>query len=285
MSLAAENLYVTQSAISNAIKKLEEELGILVLDRLKNGVYLTAAGQEILHIGKNILLEVKEVEQIAAKYQKQEAAAYEGKLTIEMSPQFMLYLIPDVVANFRKCYPQIMLDVYERNPAEIYKNLNEQQFDLYFFLMISKVDDEEKMQALFWGSDYEIQPLGTYRLYAYVDEGHPLAALDSVSLSELLPYTIGMLQYDQNDQEHVTRIFGEIKPPYVFRTNSIYLLLDQIKKGQCIGIVPSVGNVPNGLKRVPIRNNVRVMTYLSYHKNTANIALINQFLTILKKEL
>lgn len=282
ISLAAENLYVTQSAISNAIKKLEEELRVMLLNRMKHGVYLTAAGREIMQVGQDVLLKVMEIEQIAQKYQQQEAFEYEGKLTIETSPQFMLYMIPDAIANFATQYPQVMLEIYERNPAEIYDSIHERKFDLYFFLEISSLDDDDRVQERFDTAVFEVQILGTYKPYAYVGVHHPLSSQNAVTLNELLPYTIGALQYGQDDREHVIKIFGSIKPARILKTNSIYLLMDQIKRSQCIGIGPSIGRPINGIQKIPIRNNVRVTTYLCYAKDTANLNLIKQFLSILR---
>lgn len=283
ISLAAENLYVTQSAISNAVKKLEEELGVQLLERLKHGVYLTAAGREIMAVGQHILLEMQEITEICAKHQSQADLAYEGRLSIEASPQFMMYSLPEAAADFRAQFPDVALEVYECNPAEICDSISARAFDIYLFLCIDGVEKPEKFQDIFADEGLVIQELGAYKPYVYVGESHPLAAKQAVSLEELLPYAIGVLQYEKDAPEHLLKIFGELKPARILRTNSIYLLVDQIKRGECIGIVPSVGKNLDGIQKIALRNAVRVSIYLCYAKHTANDMLVKQFLDILKK--
>ena len=72
ISIAAENLYVSQPSISEAIKKLEGELGIKLLERTKTGSYLTPIGKSIAEQAVRVIEETAKIHQLVAEHQKNE---------------------------------------------------------------------------------------------------------------------------------------------------------------------------------------------------------------------
>lgn len=103
ISKAAENMYVSQSAITQSIKKLETELGGTLFYRNKNGVELTEEGKHIYEYVKDSIETMSNAENIFSKYVNLE----KGKIRIGGSNSLVSSLILDPLLNFIKKYPGI----------------------------------------------------------------------------------------------------------------------------------------------------------------------------------
>src|SRR5258708_106826 len=167
-SRAAEKLYRTQPAISQAIRKLENEVGESLFDRSSRDGALTDAGQ-ILQDYAQRLLNLRGDAQTALKELRE---LHKGKLSIAANEFTCLYLLP-MLAEFRRVYPMIKIAVLRslgsRIPDDVVKHGAE--------LGVLSFDPEEAL----------LRSIVIYRdeLAFVVHPGHPLASQDEVSISQL----------------------------------------------------------------------------------------------------
>jgi len=124
-TLAAEKCFVTQPTLSMQIQKIEEELNILIFDRSKKPIQLTAIGQKIVEQAKNIVNEAGKIKDIV-EFQK---GFIGGEFRLGIIPTIMPTLLPMFLNNFIKKYPKIKLIIEELNTAEIITRLKNGHLD------------------------------------------------------------------------------------------------------------------------------------------------------------
>lgn len=106
-SLAAEQLYLTQPAVSKRIATLETELGAVLFDRIARRISLTEAGRELLPRAKAILHEIDDSRRLISNLSGRVA----GRLSIGTSHHIGLHRLPPVLRQFTKTYPEVALDL------------------------------------------------------------------------------------------------------------------------------------------------------------------------------
>jgi len=106
-SLAAEQLYLTQPAVSKRIATLERELGAALFDRIARRVNLTEAGREFLPRAKAILCEIEDSRRLISNL----TGTVAGQLSIGTSHHIGLHRLPPVLRQFSKAWPDVALDL------------------------------------------------------------------------------------------------------------------------------------------------------------------------------
>jgi LysR family hydrogen peroxide-inducible transcriptional activator len=124
-TLAAEKCFVTQPTLSMQIQKIEEELNILIFDRSKKPIQLTAIGQKIVEQAKNIVNEAGKIKDIV-EFQK---GFIGGEFRLGIIPTVMPTLLPMFLNNFIKKYPKIKLNIEELSTSEIITKLKNGHLD------------------------------------------------------------------------------------------------------------------------------------------------------------
>ena len=106
-SLAAEQLYLTQPAVSKRVATLEAELGTTLFDRIARRVSLTEAGRALLPRAKTILREIEDSRRLISNL----TGTMAGQLNIGTSHHIGLHRLPPVLRQFSKSYPDVVLDL------------------------------------------------------------------------------------------------------------------------------------------------------------------------------
>jgi LysR family hydrogen peroxide-inducible transcriptional activator len=107
--MAADQCAVTQPALSMQIKELERELGIELVERRGNSVVLTQAGQEIAERADAILRQVRELSELA----RQHHGVLSGPLRLGIIPSVAPYLLPAILTETERRYPELDLQIRE----------------------------------------------------------------------------------------------------------------------------------------------------------------------------
>jgi len=125
-SKAAEELFISQPAVTNHIKELESKLNVTLFERKGNKIYLTEAGKIAYNHLKPIRQLYRELEFDLERLND----TFKGTLRIGASSTISQYLIPRVVAAFYKRYPKIELYLLNGNSFEMEQKLLENEIDL-----------------------------------------------------------------------------------------------------------------------------------------------------------
>ena len=123
---AADATFVSQSAFSNAIKELENTLGVQLVDRTNRQVTITAIGQQVATQARLVLSDLDDLVQIAAG----DKQPLTGELRLGVIPTIAPFLLPRVLPRLRRAYPQLKLYLTEDQTDRIHARLMGGEIDL-----------------------------------------------------------------------------------------------------------------------------------------------------------
>ncbi len=166
---AAAASFVSQPTLSTQIRKLEEELGVALVERTPRRVLLTEVGREIVARAREVLNETEQIRAIARRTRDPES----GTVRLGIFPTLGPYLLPHVLGTLRERFPKLELLLVEEKTAEVLARLREGRLDAGI-LALPVHDDTLHAEFLFE------EPF----LLA-VPEAHPLASRPALKLGDL----------------------------------------------------------------------------------------------------
>lgn len=170
-SRAAEELYLSQPTVSIQLKKLEEALGVDLLEQLGKKIYLTQAG-ELLYPYVNRIFSLATEADLAVQELK---GLRSGRIIIGASTTPGIYLLPSIISSFQQNYPRLEISLEISNTHQVQEHLLLNQLDL------GVVGEELTIDP-----QLIIQPLLADELLIIAAKEHPLALRKSVSFAEFL---------------------------------------------------------------------------------------------------
>ncbi len=123
---AAERLFLTQSAVSHQIARLEQEMGVELFDRRGRSVSLTIPGQALAPHARRIFAAMEE----ATVMVRQSIRPDQGRLRIGASPSACQYIIPEALREFRESFPNYSLSIIPGDSPAVVQQLLEGSIDL-----------------------------------------------------------------------------------------------------------------------------------------------------------
>ena len=124
-SLAAEHCFVTQPSLSMQVKALEEELGVVLLDRSKKPVIPTEAGDVVLERARETLRAYNNIRESVAELKGETS----GKLRLGVIPTIAPYLLHKFIPAFVRDYPKVELEISEMITSDIVEALKRDRID------------------------------------------------------------------------------------------------------------------------------------------------------------
>jgi DNA-binding transcriptional LysR family regulator len=134
-SAVAEQLGITQPALSKQIMLLEKEIGIKLFNRKASPISLTAAGEHFISEAKELLYKEDQLIKSLEEYKSGE----KGTLTIGITPFRSSYLMADIVSRVRSVYPKVKIKIFEESSDILRKGAAEGKYDFAIFNL--PVDD------------------------------------------------------------------------------------------------------------------------------------------------
>ena len=189
-SKAAEACFVSQPTLSTQIKKLEDELGVQLVERSPRKIMLTPVGEEIAERARLILSDVDQIRAVA----RRAGDPADGNLRLGLFPTLAPYFLPHVIPNIRKQYPNLRLQLAEEKTEDILKML--QQGELDAALLALPINDD--------GLDMEI--LFEEPFVMALPGGHPLEAKDQITLKDLNGNELLLLDEGHCLREHALEV-------------------------------------------------------------------------------
>lgn len=133
---AAQNCHVTQPTLSMMIKKLEEELGVLIFDRTIQPVEPTNIGKKLIIQAHTILSEAAIMRDLVLE----EKVTVSGPLSLGIIPTLAPYLIPSFLPGFLQAFPEIELKISEYTTEELVEQLKSRHLDIG--ILVTPLDDK-----------------------------------------------------------------------------------------------------------------------------------------------
>lgn len=180
---AAKLLYISQPSLSKQIKALEQNLGIMILNRENNKISLTENGTVFLQYAERILALCEESCRAIIDLKNGER----GNLTVGASQTIGTYLMPRVLALFAQTYPQINLNVQVSSTRIIAKNLRNREIDIA--VVGGEIPEELK-------KNLNIEDFVEDEFSLIISKSHPFAAKKKITKKDL--YHLNFITLNSN---------------------------------------------------------------------------------------
>ncbi|MBR1793574.1 MAG: LysR family transcriptional regulator [Bacteroidales bacterium] len=239
-SLAAQDCFVVQSTLSQQIKQLEEDLGVQLFERIGKRISLTEAGRQFLPFARQMLE--------TAEQGRQQLHDMEGLKTgrLRIGATYGLsVLLTKTMQLFCPQYPDIQFDVQFESADKLTSLLHNREID--FALTYNLLTNDPLLEEV---------PLFESRLCAVVADGHPLAEIKEVRLSQLKTFLVAIPAKGMNARTIVDGLLRkhavDLRP--LMEINEIYTMIHMVKSCQLVAILPeSVIYEEEGYRAIPIR--------------------------------
>jgi DNA-binding transcriptional LysR family regulator len=217
---AAHRLGISQSAVSHAIRSLEQELGVELLHRHQAQVELSDIGQQLLGRARAMLGLANTLHQEAADARGMRT----GTLRIgSFGPTSSMRLLPKILKGYRAAHPGIEVHIHEGPDRQVIQWLDDRRIDVGFVVLpLERFDTFALMED---------------QMVALLPAGHPLAEYEAVSLEQLCsdPFVLT----EAGSSELVSRLFSSarLSPNVRFRCSQLISTLDTVGRGDGVTVV------------------------------------------------
>ncbi|MBV6288919.1 LysR family transcriptional regulator [Pseudomonas aegrilactucae] len=176
---AAQSLHIAQPALSMAVTRLEEELGVMLFNRIGRRVTTTAEGERYLARVESALRELD----TARQELRDMVDLQSGEVRLGIPPMFGLYYLPTLLSAFRQAYPGVIMSVAEGSADDISQRLERREIDLALL--------ESRRVTSTWDSVL----LGEDEMVLCMHPDHPLATRPHLEAADL--HEVDMAVFDQ----------------------------------------------------------------------------------------
>lgn len=226
---AAEACFVTQPTLTMQVRKLEEELNVVLFDRRKQPIRPTDTGVAVIAHARSILHEAEQLKGTIDEIQHGMA----GEARIGIIPTLAPYLLPLFLTRFAADNPAIQLAVDERKTSGILKGLR--RGDLDIGILVTPVD----------AAEFEEVPLFKEPFLGYLPKGHALWKRASLQRSDLQDQAIWVLREGHCFREQTLSLCDRPSAAgfdnLLYESGSIETLKQLVRNGSGMTLVPELG--------------------------------------------
>jgi len=236
---AAEKCFVTQPTLSMQLKKMEEELGIIIFDRSKQPVIPTEAGKTIIEQARLVLQEAKKIKLLADETK----ATISGELRIGVIPTISPYLLPRFAGEFKKKFPHIHVIVEEIITESIEEKLRKDLLDVG--ILVTPLHNKAIIE----------QPLYYEEMMVYSNATHPLVTKPVIKIKDIATPEMWLLSDGHCFRHQVVNLcdlhhMESDKLPFEFEGGSLDTLMKIIDKEGGFTLIPELAALDVPEKRI-----------------------------------
>ena len=227
VSGAAHDLSISQSSVTEAIKELEQDLGVTLFERHSRGLSITHKGQQFLRHATRILADVGDARRTFAESQEIKG----GRLQLGVTSLVAGYVLSDVLARYRRAFPGVDVSAIEDNGDYLEHLLIGGELDVAV-MVTSNLKDRLALQA-------EILEVSPYRVWLPL--GHKLASADIISVADIAREPLIMLTVDEIE-ENTGKLLSALgaRPQVAFRTRSVEAVRSLVATGAGVALLPDL---------------------------------------------
>jgi DNA-binding transcriptional LysR family regulator len=261
---AAERLYITQPPLSQQVRELEEELGVVLFLRDRKHVELTASGQVLLGKARSVVTQVAEIKEVASRASHGQAGRVRIGVAIGLANS-----IRHLVGAYAKKFPKVEIlcqDLYSRSQNKL---LRTREIDVG--IVRARVDLRLAFEQLFEEC-----------LFVALLKTGPLARRKKLSVKELAGQTLLLPDRANSLNEKVLQMYREAGVvPKVLHTTSLPHEAGAmlVTSGKGIYILPGTAQHPpapgSGITAVPLDNAPRIPVYMAWRRGEASMVILN----------
>lgn len=232
---AATALNYAQSSVSKMIADLEKEWNIILLERDRKGVHLTASGEKILPYARNLIDDYRRLE----SYVDDLNGVQTGTIRIGTFASVAINWLPNIFAEFQKDFPMIEYEMLMGEYEEIEQWIEEGRVDCGFLSLPTK----NKLDTVSLKQD---------EYFVVLPKNHPLAEKEKIDVHNLENQPFMLLEHVGRTE--VTKILekANVHPKVRFTIWEDYAIMAMVERGLGIGILPELI-----LQRIPYQLEIR----------------------------
>ena len=262
LSRAAENLFISQPALSYQIKVIEEEVGFAIFDRVGKSIRLTPAGQQLVTSLQRISVDL----QFAIEQAQNMGEIYTDSIKIGFASRSALYYLPQAMKLFEQMHPDVQIVPEIQAPNDSLTAFLHKELDL---ILLPK----QEAQKL---SNVVIHPLYISQIYLLCQQTDPLAQLDRVTAQDLAGRTLLFNGGSSQTLRQVQQRVLSTVPIHYFNSPTHDFTLIQVASDKAICLSPGYLNDHSGVFAwIPFDCPESFDLVLVSHQDQLNPALAN----------
>ncbi|MDH5472760.1 MAG: DNA-binding transcriptional regulator OxyR [Gammaproteobacteria bacterium] len=243
---AAERCFVSQPTLSGQLKKLEDELNILLVERNTRQVVMTEAGSAIAERARSVLVEIKNIRETAAAFHD----PMTGDLKIGLIPTIAPYLLPHIMPELKHQHPKLNLWLHEYQTHVLLQKLKRAELDL--LILALPVESDEFSELHLFNEPFQLA----------VPENDPLAKHSSITINDINQRELILLEEGHclRGQTLDVCFKAGARENKGFHASSLETLRHMVREGMGITLIPELATQ----KSNQLRQNIR---YLPFENN------------------
>ncbi|NLY81044.1 MAG: LysR family transcriptional regulator [Lysinibacillus sp.] len=271
MSRAAEELHLTQPALSKSISMLEEDLGVELFDRNGRSIKLNRYGKFLLERTDIILREVERAKEDLANL----VSPNYGEVSLGFMHTLGLEVIPSLMMEARKLLPHMRFQLTQSNSSVIMRKLEVGELD------ICLVSSLETSKDVHWEKLWEEE------LFLIVPKNHPLKDRERVKLSEFASDPFISIKKGNSLRKYVDEIFKRegYRLNVAFEGEEVHTIAGLVESGLGVSLIPQIKGLDQyevGIIRVDAKDCKREIG-LSYLNNRYMSGAVKQFIQFIRE--
>ncbi len=226
-SKAAEQLHLTQSAVSKRVATLEAALDVSLFERFGQRIQLTEAGKTLLPDTKEILDKVDKMKQ----HSDMSKHIIAGKLRIATSHHIGLYRLPPILKQFTQQYPDVKLDMHFTDSEIAYEEVGQGRFDLAIATLPQNTSPNILTNTL-WEDE----------LVVTFAKNHPISRHKTLSAAILADYPAILPDKETFTRRIIDNVFSDsgIRYQLAFSTNYLETIKVMVEAGLGWSVIPKI---------------------------------------------
>lgn len=236
---AAEQCFITQPTLSMQIKKLEEDLEVIIFDRSKQPLIPTDVGQRIIEQARIVLTQAEELKNIVKDHKNQVS----GLLRIGIIPTLAPYLLPLFIGRYKRAYPNIVIKVEEQTTENIIKLLHKDLLDVG--VLVTPLKEDKIIE----------KPIFYEEMMIYANENNPLHQKEQITVKDIATPDIWLLSDGHCFRDQVVNLCsymgaGNSHLPFHFEAGSLETLMNIVDREGGLTLIPELAKTCMSEKRM-----------------------------------
>lgn len=256
MSNAAKKMFISQPSVSQAIREIEEYYHIRLFERLSQKLYLTIDGEKLLKYARHIVSTFENMEQEFKIKNKNLYIRIGGSLT------FGTYMLPEILINFEKKYPNIQIKIMIDNTTFIEEKLLNNEIDIG--IVEGEIENDDILKF----------PIYEDKMVVVIGKNNKLMEKDEIDIKDLQGFDMIARDEGCTERSNFQKILNEngVNVNYKWNCTSVETIKNALKKGSGFSALSSLSIKEeiksNELKVLKINDiNLSRNLCLVYHKN------------------
>ena len=223
---AAARCFVSQPTLSAQLKKLEQSLGVQLIERTPNNVSLTAAGEEVVARARRIIEASEEVVALAAAARD----PLGGRLRVALLPTIGPYLLPQIAPLIRRRLPRLQLQLYEYQTTPMLEKLHAGELDAGILALPVEL------------AGLESRELYREPFLVALPERHPLAAHETLRAGDIKSERLLLLEEGHCLRDQALEVCSRagVREAQDFRATSLETLRQMVAAGAGVTLLPEL---------------------------------------------